>query len=296
MPPHSGHRYLIDVARGVADRLTIVLCSLAWEPIPGELRYAWLREWCDEKVQVVHITEEIPAARRDQAGATAIWADAVRRYVADPVDAVFASETYGAELAAHLGARFIALDPARASIPVSASAIRNDPYSHWRFLSAPVRAYYALHLAVLAPAATVVELAQRAETVAAIVPEQSPADPVLHRATIAALARASNRAVFHAIDSLRAAELCAEALPAASRSAPAAFLTIDDLSNAPTAMWVEPLRYLTGRFPAVPIKKLVYPRSPSRSTQASENPLEHLLHELARNRGIIDIGGNARVE
>ena len=128
MPPHRGHLYLADFAATLVDRLTVLVCSLSWEPIAGDLRFAWMQELCPHS-RVVHITEEIPAARRDQPGAIAIWADAVRRYVHEPVDVVFASEPYGWELAEQLGARCVEVDPARESIPVSASVIRENPYA-----------------------------------------------------------------------------------------------------------------------------------------------------------------------
>ena len=69
-------------------------------------------------------------------------------------DAVFASETYGARLASELGARFRPVDPARQVVPVSASAIRADPLSHFAFLPAPVRAHFVRRVSVFGPEST----------------------------------------------------------------------------------------------------------------------------------------------
>ena len=41
LPPHQGHRQLIDFARSFCDQVTVLVCSLAAEPIPGDLRCAW---------------------------------------------------------------------------------------------------------------------------------------------------------------------------------------------------------------------------------------------------------------
>ena len=43
MPPHAGHVTLIDAAQAMVDELTILLCSLPGDPIPGEERLEWMR-------------------------------------------------------------------------------------------------------------------------------------------------------------------------------------------------------------------------------------------------------------
>src|SRR5437667_8778357 len=58
-PPHLGHIYLGEFAARFADRLTIVVCSLNREPIPGELRLRWVRELFPFET-VVHLTDELP--------------------------------------------------------------------------------------------------------------------------------------------------------------------------------------------------------------------------------------------
>lgn len=148
MPPHNGHLFLIDFARHVVDRLYILVCTLSHEPVAGELRHRWMAELAPT-CEVVHITEEIPAARRGESGATAIWARAVREAVPEAITHVFASEEYGWELAAELGARYVPVDPERSNIPVSATMVRDDPWRVWRYIPAPVRPYYLRHVGVL---------------------------------------------------------------------------------------------------------------------------------------------------
>jgi len=43
MPPHAGHVTLVQSARALVDELTILLCSLPDDPIPGEQRLDWMR-------------------------------------------------------------------------------------------------------------------------------------------------------------------------------------------------------------------------------------------------------------
>jgi cytidyltransferase-like protein len=43
MPPHQGHKYLVDFARNYCGKLTVMVCSIQQEPIEGKLRYEWMK-------------------------------------------------------------------------------------------------------------------------------------------------------------------------------------------------------------------------------------------------------------
>jgi cytidyltransferase-like protein len=152
MPPHSGHQYLVDFGRNMCDHLSVLVCTLSSEPIPGELRYRWMQELFPD-VEMIHITEEIPEARKDSPTAIPIWAETVRERLSAPPTHVFASEDYGAALAAELGARFVPVDPARRLFPVSATMIRENPLANWDYIPEPVRPYYLRRISVVEPAA-----------------------------------------------------------------------------------------------------------------------------------------------
>ncbi len=220
MPPHAGHRFLIDFARAMVEDLHILVCTLPSEPIPGDLRYQWVQELAPG-CTVTHITEENPAAARGQGGAIAIWAATVRAAVSSPVRYVFASEDYGWLLAAELGAQFVPVDTNRSNIPVSATMIRNDPYSHWRFIPPPVRPWFVRHLAVVGDRELAEALGSLLNTVvvhpyrdfwqatwdSGTAPESSEPLPEemirlgAHGAVLA-LARQANRILIHAVTSL----------------------------------------------------------------------------------------------
>ena len=148
MPPHAGHQYLVDFGRNLCDRLTVLVCTLSSEPIPGELRYRWMQELFPD-VHMVHITEEIPEASKDSPTAIPIWAETVRAYLSATPTYVFASEDYGAPLAAELGARFVPVDPARRQFPVSATMIRENPLANWDYIPEPVRPYFLRRVSVV---------------------------------------------------------------------------------------------------------------------------------------------------
>jgi hypothetical protein len=55
-------------------------------------------------------------------------------------------------VANQLDASFVPVDPARHSIPVSASAIRANPLGNWQYIPPPVRPYFVHHVAILSAA------------------------------------------------------------------------------------------------------------------------------------------------
>jgi NadR type nicotinamide-nucleotide adenylyltransferase len=145
LPLHRGHMHLIDYGRRRVDQLTVLVCSLQREPIPGELRYQWVKDLFPD-VNVQHYSEDIPQYPEEHPDFWNIWLKTIRLYVPAGPDLVFTSETYGDKLAAVLGARHECVDIARATFPVSGTAVRNDPRKHWDLIPPPVQAYYAERL------------------------------------------------------------------------------------------------------------------------------------------------------
>lgn len=152
MPPHNGHVYLCDFARQYCDRLTILVCSLDDDPIPGRQRFDWMCELfprCD----VQWCREDLPQEPADHPDFWTIWRDVVHRYGGQP-DVVFASETYGAQLAQEVGARFVPVDPARGAVPTSGTAVRADPFANWSHIPPPVRPWFVKRACLFGPEST----------------------------------------------------------------------------------------------------------------------------------------------
>jgi NadR type nicotinamide-nucleotide adenylyltransferase len=154
LPPHAGHLHLIEVARALCDRLTVVVGTLASEPIDGALRHMWMTELCGPAVDVVHLADENPQDPSETPDFWNIWDASLRRVLPALPDRVFASEPYGARLAELFAARFIPVDLARAAVPITATAIREDPETHWRHLPRLVRPYFARRVSVFGPEST----------------------------------------------------------------------------------------------------------------------------------------------
>lgn len=210
-PPTLGHTYLVDFARHYVRDLTVVVGTLKRETIPGKLRFQWMKELFPG-VRIVHIDEDLPQCPEEHPEFWTIWRDVLRRFVPTDPDCVFASESYGFPLAEILGARFIPVDIAREIVPVSASAVRDQPFEYWQYLPACVRPYFVKRVAMVGPESTgkttlARDLAHHFQTVWApeyargyidahegtITREMFPLFVRGQRASIAALARQANR-------------------------------------------------------------------------------------------------------
>lgn len=142
LPLHRGHMYLIESALSQVDELYIVVGTLSREPIPGVLRFQWMRELFPTAT-VLHLDEELPQAPSEHPDFWEIWTGVLLRILPCAPQVVFSSEDYGDELARRLGATHHPVDKARTTIPISGTKIRQDPFGNWHFLPSCVRAYFA---------------------------------------------------------------------------------------------------------------------------------------------------------
>lgn len=143
LPPHLGHLYLVGCALEQVERLYVVVEHVADETIPSTVRVAWMQQLVPHAT-VLHLDRVMPQEPSAHPRFWELWRSTLLALVPEPVEVVFASESYGHRLADELGARFLPVDPARQVMPVSGTAVRADPESHVRFLPDPVRAHYGL--------------------------------------------------------------------------------------------------------------------------------------------------------
>ena len=153
MPPHAGHLHLCAFAQNLCDELTILVCSLEREPIPGALRHAWMSALFP-KARVLHCSEEVPQDPSEHPDFWDIWRDLVKRYHPEPIDRVFASEAYGLRLAQELEARFWPCDLDREAFDVSGTQVRNHPGRHWEMIAEPARTWYSRTIVLHGPEST----------------------------------------------------------------------------------------------------------------------------------------------
>jgi len=147
LPPHSGHKLLIDTATEQSEQTVVILCAKPTDFVSGEIRAAWIRE-IHPSARVMVIDD-----RYDENN-TLIWAENTLRWLGKEPDAVFTSEAYGEPYAALMGAQHVSVDPARVRVPVSGTAVRNDPFANWELIEPPVRGWFAKRVCVLGAEST----------------------------------------------------------------------------------------------------------------------------------------------
>lgn len=174
MPPHKGHVFLCEFARNYCEHLTILVASLPDEPIPGKLRYEWMKRMFDdggETCTVIWTDEVLPQEPRDD-NDTEFWAtwkrvvEEAQLEVSHRIydeggyemmkmpDVVFASEDYGHRLAAEVGARFVPCDMVRQTVPTSGTKVRFNPQAEWDFLPDIVKPYFVKRVTLFGPEST----------------------------------------------------------------------------------------------------------------------------------------------
>ncbi len=154
MPPHAGHIEMIHFAQASCHALTVLVCSTPRDPIPGPVRFAWVKEMFP-RANVVHHYADVPQEPKDHPDFWQIWIASMREHApGETYDAVFGSEDYGWELARRLGAEYVPVNRVRDRIPVSGTAVREDPMKQWEFIPTVARPYFAKRVAILGPMST----------------------------------------------------------------------------------------------------------------------------------------------
>ena len=153
MPPHRGHQYLFDFAQNYVDDLVILVCSLDQDPIPGDLRYEWVKEIAPH-ARIFHYAKDVPQEPKDHPDFWEIWHDLIREFIPKGPDYVFASEGYGYKLAEVLGSEFVPVDIDRELWDISSTALRDTPLKQWKYIPECVRPYFLKRVCVFGPEST----------------------------------------------------------------------------------------------------------------------------------------------
>lgn len=151
-PFHAGHQQLVRAATAECEKVTVQVLGSSVESIPMQVRADWIRAE-HPTARVVSGLDDAPVDYDDPA----IWElhmRVIEDLLDEPVDAVFSSDEYGAELARRLGARWHQVDPGRAGMPVSGTAVRADVPGHWWALPRSVRPWFCRRVVVLGAEST----------------------------------------------------------------------------------------------------------------------------------------------
>lgn len=151
-PLHRGHTNLLAHAMRSCEHLTVQVLGSSVETISVETRARWVRiEQPGARVVTGMDDGEVdfdsPAAWDHHMGV-------IGSLLEEPVDAVFTSDAYGAELARRLDASWVRVDADRIANPVSGKAVREDLAGWWWALPPQVRADLAVRVVVLGAEST----------------------------------------------------------------------------------------------------------------------------------------------
>ena len=158
MPLHKGHLALVEFAVQHCDHLTVLLCYNTSEPISGLQRLQWLeqslRAWPTVTIDSYLYDEgALSSSSAYSEDAAAGWAEVLQERYPD-LATFFSSEAYGDAVARRMGIKHISFNPGRSLLPVSGTAIRENPFPYWNYLAEAVQPYFVKKVVLLGSEST----------------------------------------------------------------------------------------------------------------------------------------------
>lgn len=159
MPPHNGHKYLINFARNFVDKVFVAIKSKPDDAIPVKHRIYWLKQMFPD-IEIVTINTDNT--------------EDILQLLPQKPDYLFTSQDNGRQTANSLGCRHIAVDPQKLVIPVNSRQLETNPLQNWQYLPSCIRPQYLRKVCIFGPESTgkttlTVNLAKHFQTIA--VPE-----------------------------------------------------------------------------------------------------------------------------
>lgn len=153
-PLHKGHEHLIQTARSQVDTL---ICLIYDSPevttIPLETRSRWLRTLFPD-IEVIEL-RGAPQEVGDTPEIKKRHEDFILGILGGrTITHFFCSEFYGEHMSQALGAQNCLVDPARATVPISGTAVRESPFLHRKHLSPLVYRDLITHVVLLGAPST----------------------------------------------------------------------------------------------------------------------------------------------
>ncbi|MHA3916097.1 AAA family ATPase [Halovulum sp. GXIMD14793] len=142
MPLHEGHCTLIRTGLNLVDRLVLVLATSDVDPIPADMRQAWLGAVFPQTDVIKHHCGATSLPTDDPA-----WADILSGLA--QADYLIGSEAHIKPLAQAIAAQHFILDPMWMAVHTNSADIREDPFAHWADIPGPVRPYYQKRLTLV---------------------------------------------------------------------------------------------------------------------------------------------------
>ena len=152
-PLHNGHSYLIEEGLKRAKELTVLVCSLDSEFVPGYLRYNWIKEKFPT-ANVIHLTNVPDYPETYDQGPVRfweVWTQIIKDNTPKDLDVVFTSEEYGNQISEIFGIKHECIDKLRVTFPISGTEIRANPMTNWEMIPVEARHFFAKKIVLVGP-------------------------------------------------------------------------------------------------------------------------------------------------
>ncbi|MFA6301750.1 MAG: amino acid adenylation domain-containing protein [Legionella sp.] len=150
MPLHKGHELLLQFANNYVATLYVVVDNILEDPYCATKRCLWIQELLPH-AQVFYLPKPNPQQPQEHPDFWEIWRSSLVQLLPQKPDYLFASEEYGSQLAEIVQAQFIPCDLKRELVPISASHIRQQPLTHWQYLSKPAKLFHLKRICIFGP-------------------------------------------------------------------------------------------------------------------------------------------------
>lgn len=158
LPFHKGHEAMINFALTKCDFLSVLVCCSEKENITPATRKSWIEETFKStqniEVKVFNYLEnELPNTSVSSREVSEKWSERFKEIFSD-CELVITSEEYGNYVASFMGIKHIPFDIPKQLYPISATAVRNDIFTNWKFLPQSVKPHFAIKIVILGTEST----------------------------------------------------------------------------------------------------------------------------------------------
>lgn len=153
-PLHRGHHLVIETALAECDEVVVLVYDAPdTTHVPLPVRAGWVRRLFP-KARVVEVWDGPQAVGDDPALMRRHEEAVLRALDGTRVARFYSSEFYGEHMSRALGAEDRRVDPDRTRVPVSATALRAEPFRHRRFVAQEVYRDLVVNVALLGAPST----------------------------------------------------------------------------------------------------------------------------------------------
>lgn len=158
LPFHKGHEAMINFALTKCDFLTVLVCFSDKESITATTRQKWIEKTFENESKIEirsyhYLESELPNTSEPSKYVSKVWSAKFKELFPD-YDLVITSEEYGNYVASFMGIKHIAFDIPKQLFPVSATAVRKNIFTNWKFLPDSLKPSFAIKIVVLGTEST----------------------------------------------------------------------------------------------------------------------------------------------